>query len=653
MRLRVLGAVACALLLAGCGGAHSTLPSVGDPGTPRQAQSTNVVLYDATLWYGDGASLLATPLMPSGVNAELDTSYARSGYPDPARMTVAPDGTVYDLARTGDGSGWRLNLYAPGSHGAVVPEQVISGTGAPLQVVLVGDGIDVLSVAGTGSATLATYGYASGDNPSPVRTLALGAGVTDVAADGDDRLYVAHADGTVAVYKPVASGSAAPLRTVATRAQPIDSIAVAKDGTLYVEAQRAKAVRVFAYAAGASGPAPSRTVGPFARPAAGTATGGITLDSAGNLYVGFEDASMQARVDVFGPTASGSAAPARSIATPTRHGRFTSLAIGPAARAAVATLYVAAPDQVDAFPTTASGTTPPSRTISGWYVAPGYTPAARQGTSAVGIASAADGTLDVLVDAADASSGYSCRGIVESPTASGTSGVRGSFPCSQVVGLAVARGTGGEIVTVQQSNAGDPNDLVERSLNGTVTGSFPVGDIGTHRAVAVGPDGDIYVAAHQYGSHPAASVIEAYPPNTVGLASPAHSFTIPGTVTSLAFCPDGTLYAGSDTASSSNGTATGTGYAYAFAPGAADYASPARAIGPFADLVTALACNDKGVLFAGFDPRTSGGTAYVRAYAAQANGQAAPLRTLLDPVPASDPAGQHIVGLAVGTTAAK
>ena len=388
-----------AVLLSGCGGGTRSVMPGGSAGAQLRPQSTNLDLFNGTLWYGDGTSVRGVPLVPSGAAAKIQGNYTAPGGHLTRAIDIAPDGTIYELLQMESGT-WRLQIYAPGSNGPVAPEQIITGTGTPLQVVLVNDGIDVLSVSGTpkavgSSATLSTFAYAAGDNPNPIRTLSLGESVSDVAADGNGQIYVAHYGSRgITVFGPGVHGNAAPRRTIASSINAIGAVAVAGDGTVY--ARDGVSPHVGAYAPGSNGPDPSRgfelssdAIGP---------EGGMTVDSAGNVYAGIQDSAGNTRVDVYPPGASGSGAPLRTIPTPTAYGFTGSIAIGPPILppAPPSSLYVASADLVNVFAADANGSVTPQRQITSVYDPGGPGPNARPATHASGVAAGANGTLVVL-----------------------------------------------------------------------------------------------------------------------------------------------------------------------------------------------------------------------------------------------------------------
>jgi hypothetical protein len=133
-------------------------------------------------------------------------------------------------------------------------------------------------------------------------------------------------------------------------------------------------------------------------------------------------------------------------------------------------------------------------------------------------------------------------------------------------------------------------------------------------------------------------------------STPIRAFTVQGTITSMVVASDGTLYVGVETPASGGGTATGSVYAFAPVPSgtAGTMTAPSRSIGPFTEIVGALATDDANQLYVALNPRGAGGTK-VDVFAPQASGQAAPLRVLQNPIPQDDPAGNAIVGLALSS----
>ncbi len=625
----LLAASLLTVALTGCGGgAHTVLPSGGaGSGTARNGgiavpKSSNVALFDGTLWYGAGSDLLAVPLQSGGGPGEIDGTTDGIVDPVPVAMTVAPDATLYDLFSDGE-TAWQLLAYAPGTHGAARPEETIAGSGYPQQVVLVGDGIDVLATQGFNTAStssmLFTYAYGAGNRPQPIRTLQLGPNVTDAASDNSDRIYVARRGGAgISVYPAAASCTCSPVRTIATGSRSNDAIAVSRDGIVYVLSKDSSGnVTIDAYAPGNNGPSPTRSIGPIP-PSRGTPSGGITVDSDGKVYVNFRDGRGHNSVDLYAPGANGAAAPLQTIPLATYGGNVTSMAIGPtiplAPNGPSGVLYVSNGTLVDAFSLAASGTAAPQRTID--PLAPDA-PGGTRYLTIESLATAADGHLDVV----RAPSGSSqCSIAAEPANASGSAVPDYTIPCSGS-SVAVARGPNGLLDVAQWDGSSGPSSFLDRYAG---TAAQP-GELRTNYffgGLATGPNGEIYLTDH--------TAVYEYAANATSFDAPIRTITLPADAGPLAVGPDGTLYVVGDQ-QIRDGSLSST--IYVVPPG---QTSPARSIGPFAGStdfpVTALAVDSAGELYVATNA-PSGGSA-VSVYAAGASGNAAPVRTLVNPVPA-------------------
>jgi len=654
-----------ALLLAGCGGrAAHLLPSgrLGPDNGARAPRSSNTTTFNGTLWYGDDRSLYGIPLTNGPAPVRLDGSYAGLVGPSSRAMTIARDGTVYELIQNNARSlpvGWQLRIYAPGSHGAATPEETLSGSGYPLQVLLVADGIDVLSSTKPrgigGTSTLSTFAYGTASNAQPTRTLSLGANVTDAASDRNNQIYVARNGAGIAVYGAGARCMCSPIRTIATGLTYERSLAVADDGTVYVlsDDPRNEVANVNAYAPGNNGPAASRVLGPFYESIdvapmfapVSSPTGGITVDAAGDVYIGFADNAGQVRVEMYGPHDSGAPNPARTIATPAFSTYITSITIGPALpSAAVApTLYVASADHVFAFDANASGSTPPQRTIGFFYVkgpvlgGPQSPPV--DITQLAGIATAPDGTLATISNTI--SFGFppnpSCQFAFFAADANGTAAHLSTPYCPGYATRGIARGLDGELdvlMTAYNTNV----QIVERLVNGVPVGSFQPHGPSVRNGIAVDGSGNVFLSTED--GH-----VEQYPRNSAGDTPFTRSFPLAGDLGAMCFAPDGTQYVAGEIRTTSPQPpfdVTSQDYIYAVLPGAF---GAARTAGPYADRVTALACDSQGRLYAGFYRFGNQETA-VGVFPPNFGG-GPPLWTLNNPVPANEPGGQVVTGLAL------
>ncbi len=654
-----------ALLLAGCGGrAAHLLPSgrLGPDNGARAPRSSNTTTFNGTLWYGDDRSLYGIPLTNGAATVRIDGSYAGLVGPASRAMTIARDGTVYELIQNNAPTlpvGWQLRIYAPGSHGAATPEETLSGSGYPQQVLLVADGIDVLSSTKPrgigGTSTLSTFAYGTASNAPPTRTLSLGANVTDAASDRNNQIYVARNGGGISVYGAGARCMCSPIRTIATGLKYERSLAVADDGTVYVlsDDPRNEVANVNAYAPGNNGPAASRVLGPFYESLdvapmfapVSSPTGGITVDAAGDVYIGFADNSGQVRVEMYGPNDSGTPNPLRTISTPTFSTYITSITIGPALPSApvAATLYVASADHVFAFGATASGNTPPQRTIGNFYFKgpgfPGQNDPPRYITELAGVATTPDGTLATISNTISfrPAQDSSCQFAFYASNANGTPAPLSTPYCPGFATRGIARGPDGELdvlMTAYTTNV----QIVERLVNGVPVSSFQPHGPTVRNGIAVDRAGNIFLSTED--GH-----VEEYPPNSAGDTIFTRSFPLAGNLGPMCFAPDGTQYVAGEIQTTSPQPpfdVTSQDYIYAVLPGAF---GAARTVGPYPNRITALACDPQGRLYVGVYVFGSQGT-MVKVFPPNFGG-GAPLWVLNNPVPANEPGGRVITSLAL------
>jgi len=676
-----LGALAAGAVLAGCGhgGARSVLPAGAGPGETTSGhrvvpRSSNVDTFNGTLWYGDDRSLRGVALT-YGPSAEIDGSYAGLVGPSSRAMTVSRDGTVYELIQNNaDGPpGWQLRIYAPGTTGRATPELTLSGSGYSRQVFLVGDGIDVLTTSGpngAGTGTLSTYAYGTASNAAPVRIVALGSNVLDAGTDRYDRIYIAHKDGTVTVYPAAATSAGAPLRTVATGTATARALAVSDDGTVYVLADdtRAETANVLVYAPANNGPSPSWTIGPFYESAdvappgktMSAPTGGITVDAAGDLYIGLAANDGTVRVEEYVPGQPSGTPASRTIATPAFSTYLTSLAIGPVlstlAKPPPATLYVASQSTIYAFSANASGAATPQRTFGSLYYFNGSPPVNggpgpwKSGALA-SIATGLDGTVTAVQNLTETGpegevEETGCTLTIFAPDASGTSGVLSRPPCGNyLAGRDAARGDMGEIdfLATDWGYAPDVVRTIDGAFasrlrirtNGVGVQTFTTDAAGEMFVVELLSDNSTAVAVYNHLAQDLAPSVRSFalfaPPNYSGQA--------------LCAAPDGSLFGVEGVSAQAGGPPS---VIFAVPPGGS---SVARTFGSFTDIITALSCEAPGLVYVALRTQNLTSTR-VEVYSSNASGAVSPLWTLTDPVPASDPGGKTITALALSPGAA-
>jgi len=557
------------LALAGCGGGamHAAVPrdpsAVSNGSHLAHPDASNATATAATIWYALGGSPQAIAFLAYGEYGGVTLPSSASQGTTRA-LTVGSDGSVYVLAGFNEQTttpAWTLFVYAPGATSASAPERVISGSGHPQEVVLVADGIDVLASAATkqpavfGAATLSTYAYAGGG--SPIRTLALGYNVSDVAADRQSRLYVAHTDQTgVRVLTAGATSYNSAIREIKTSDLDEVAVAVAPDGTVYVLTSPSPGnATLNAFVNGSNGPTPARAITGLL-----WSNSALSVDANGQVYVASVTGNPMggmAFVNVYADFAAGSKLIGKELADVTLPAPFNPasttvpkfvVAPGPGIAVPtsrpVSTFYVAYPNRVEAFPAGANGNTNPARIVSVTGTARGvaadgttgalevvaqgtpppndqrnvanvysYSTAANGATTYLGATSG--GTISAVafnswcnsVDMLD--SGYFDQGAIE------RIGVGGSTPCTQEV---TASGTGLGVdaigdryvaspwsgaVSVYDREAGDFGDPQETYYMrapvsrwfGSTASSGPF-----EEGLAVTPEGIVYVGLSATGA---------------------------------------------------------------------------------------------------------------------------------------------------------
>ncbi len=302
------------------------------------------------------------------------------------------------------------------------------------------------------------------------------------------------------------------------------------------------------------------------------------------------------------------------------------------------TLYVAGLGEVDAFPAATDGSALPARRITGFFT-PFSDP--QDTVSAAGAVSVGvDGTLYVVRNYLASRYNPACEVIEESATATGTAGVQRRYACAGRPGLGVAPGLSGEVDVVVNGTWGGvkvqrfASGLLRSTLNATGTVAAPGG-------LATDSSGNLFVSSTTLSRTITSQVLE-YAAGAPDGAAPTRTIAAPsgGVFGAIAIAPpDGTVYA-AYIAPNLNGVPEASIYAYP--PGSA---LPSRKIGPFGtDVVTSLACDRGGELFVAlntFFPRSS----RVAVYAPAADGNASPIRTIPNPIPADAPGGTAIVAI--------
>ncbi len=298
-------ALALVFVLAGCGG--SAVPAshaaADTSAALRTAEGSNRTFSAGRLWVSSGYSAVAWDL-GGGVPGLPSLTLRGVAIPNPPNggtrlvqdMTVAPDGTVYELvdvcrARGACGEDaaytWKLKIYAPGASGAAQIEQRISGTGRGRSVALNYNHIEVLSSDGTSAAphgSVTSYRYAAGNDPAPLRRLSLAYAPRYFGLDGNGVRYIG-AGNSIFVYPAGNPGeAAAPVRTIHLPGVLDDAFALGPSQEIYVPLHDWTYLHpmtvISVYGSSNNGPAPDRSItidGP---------SFGIAVDANRTVYVG-------------------------------------------------------------------------------------------------------------------------------------------------------------------------------------------------------------------------------------------------------------------------------------------------------------------------------------------------------------------------------
>lgn len=232
----------------------------------------------------------------------------------PAGIAVDISGAIYVANQeNGQGALDSVNVYPPGSYANVAPSAAIVGTRTKLAQPsgIITDSRGNLYVANAeggpdGHGSIAVYRTSSRGNVAPSAMMAGDktglSSPTGIAFDSSGRLYVANSNGgpdsngSITIYLAAINGNAAPVATISdnpncapcdkTELNSPQGIAVDSSGKIYVVNVLGRGVAVYPPLGSSRGivnEAPSATIaqnknGP-------DLTGGITLDSSGNIYI--------------------------------------------------------------------------------------------------------------------------------------------------------------------------------------------------------------------------------------------------------------------------------------------------------------------------------------------------------------------------------
>jgi hypothetical protein len=300
------------------------------------------------------------------------------------------------------------------------------------------------------------------------------------------------------------------------------------------------------------------------------------------------------------------------------------------------TLYVMSVDEIDAFPAAANGSTVPNRLTSGAYFRQPYPGHDESGNSA--IAAAGDGPVYVLQNSFGRNN-YGCNLVIFTSFAPVTSTVADCHNARN--GFGVAAGRYGELDILVSTNDGEKLERFER--NGTWIANISVSTAYSAPKNGIDTDWSGNIFLNGVTASNTTQILE-YAAGPVDGAVPIRSIPAPagGDFGAIAVAPDGTVYVAFKIPNPAANTMTAWIYAYTWS------SSPSRTIGPFPDSdVVALAVDRGGELYAAIEPWMGATTTRERidVFAADANGNATPVRSIPDPIPATARGGTAIMGI--------
>ncbi len=329
----VAGVAGCGA--SGDGGGQQFIPNP----TPTPAAVVSVyVIQNPTTFGGGSGTILKFPATSTGnvsatatITAPMNTSFEY--------LATDGSGNVY-VSTNAPNSAGDVRVYAAGATGAATPTRTLPGDSTTkigavqgLAASSAGEifisedsgGVAAFSATADGSVAPSRYILGSDQTGGGLSTLVS---ANDVAADSSDNLYIADegAPGLmpVAVFAPTATGNVAPLRTLGgatTTISLIGGMTTDSAGNLYMTGGTVTfsgttsvyTGSILEFAPGATGNvAPIRTI-------TGSSTtlgrlGGIKLDASGNIYVvSISNTGSTPAVLKFAAAATGNVAPTSSF----------------------------------------------------------------------------------------------------------------------------------------------------------------------------------------------------------------------------------------------------------------------------------------------------------------------------------------------------
>ena len=310
-----------AVLPAGCGSSSSPSSQGGGTSAPlASGGALTIYVLEDPIAVGLPAEVLEFPANSTGTVPPTAILYP------PAAMTVATavatdsSGQIYVGGSTATAGSYEISVYPAGSAGAATPTRTIMETSVQPTGMAI-DSTGLLYVTGP-TANVSVFAATASGAATPVNTIA-GAltqltNPNAIAVDAAKNIYVTNVSkttGTILVFASGATGNVAPGRVISPGANLSFFYGVALDasGNVYATAGQDNGVSINSpaiveYAGGVVGSATAmKTI-----TSSGALTNGldIAVDGKGNMYVVNGPGATQLSVLGYGPSATGSAAPA-------------------------------------------------------------------------------------------------------------------------------------------------------------------------------------------------------------------------------------------------------------------------------------------------------------------------------------------------------